>query len=206
MKFLKKHGICLFLILQSCSNISINSISFVDKEGEGYYARNRRGTITVRSFSLNEKKRVDSLAFYKDQFELKIINGDQLRQMLRQDQFTWVTMWATWSEPSLEQLPTYQQKAERFGLQLVLICTDLETNTIARHLKNANFRGIAYVLDPGSYYGLEMNRIMAFREDIYPHSPLTGFEMPHHYIFDGNKLVYFTNGFLRSDSIQVHLR
>lgn len=195
--------ICIFY---SCSNISISNITITDKSGEGFSARNRRGVTTIRPFSRKEQEQIDSLALYADQFVIHTINGEQLRQMLQEDQLTWVAVWASWSEESLAQLPAYQRKAERLGLQLVLICSSYELNTIARKLKQADFYGVAYVFDKKAYPGIEINRIIDFRKDIYPDCPLTRFEMPHHYLFDGDKLVYFTEGVIRTDSIQARMK
>lgn len=196
----------ILIIFYSCGSVGVSFISITNKAGDGFTATNKRGVINVRPFNREAQQQRDSLALYADQFTLHSINAEQLRQIFQKDKFTWVAVWASWSEESLEQLPTYQRKAERLGLQLVLICPGIDYNTIARKLKEAGFFGVAYVLDTKTYRGIEINRIIDFRKDVYPDCPLTSFQMPHHYLFDGDKLVYFTEGVIKTDSIQARMK
>jgi thiol-disulfide isomerase/thioredoxin len=135
------------------------------------------------------------------------VNGDNLREIMKQNDYTWFVVWASWCPHCQAGIRQYYKTAEELagkGLTYVMVSEDYNMPAIQQQLFDCGYRKQAYVLDPKVFGYDEATKVGLLRKNICPSCVDKDAVVPQHYIFNrfGKQILYMVGGDLDRQTIE----
>jgi thiol-disulfide isomerase/thioredoxin len=135
------------------------------------------------------------------------VNADNLRDMMKQSEYTWFVVWASWCPHCQAGIKEYYKTAAEFqskGLTYVMVSEDYNLPAIQQLIFESGYRKQAYVLDPKAFGYDEATKVNDLRKAICPSCVDKDAVVPQHYIFNkyGKQVLYMVGGDVDRASIE----
>lgn len=160
----------------------------------------------TQPFSLDDYYNPVSAASAGD-IKMQEVTAENLKDLIRQSDYTWIAVWASWCPHCQAGIREYHKTAEQLegkGLRYVMLSEDYNLPAIQQLVFESGYRRQTYVLDPKTFGYDEAAKVGNLRKAICPSCVDKDAVVPQHYIFNrfGKQILYTVGGDLDKQTIE----